>query len=407
MIPVMNDILNSHFEVLINPFLFFVKKLTMRTFLTIGLIGIIGLGSCQDSTPTQSPDAFQALLDSTYSANPGSRGMLISIDVPSKGISWTNALGWADSAAGITLQKNTPVLIASITKSYMAAATLRLCELYPVKIDSAISSFIDPLSDSLLRTDGYKTDKITLAHLLSNSSGMADFVETDFYQSKAVNEPNHVWTRQEQIRLAVSDTDPLGEAGSLFHYSDLNFILIGEIFEHFTQKPFYQAVRDLLAFEKNGHHHTWWNEYEEAPSELPPLAHQFARAYHVDSRTLHPSFDLFGAGGIVSTAGDLARFSSLLFSGAFFSDSSTVDLLTTINAPKQENETDYRLGLMAWESDGFMAYGHGGFWGTMFQYYPDIQTSIVVCSMERDYWRETIALCNNVAQEIREKQKRP
>lgn len=371
--------------------------LSIRYTLAILLCASLFL-SCEESQKSISPSCTS--LDTFYHANPGAHGVLMYTEGPN--LADSCAVGWADSTAGIELETNTPFLMASITKMYMSSAILRLCELNPVvNIDSSIERYISIETLNLLKGDGYKTDKITVTHLLTNSSGIADYVETDSFQYLAEKHPNYAWKRREQIALAMRHFDPLFEPGERFHYSDVNFLLLGEILEHYTKKPFYSAVRDLLEFHKNGLHHTWWDLFEQAPDDLPPVASQFAISFNSYSKTLHPSFDLYGGGGLVCTAKDLARFTKMLFEGQCFEKPETLALLTGRHAPTEEFETSYRLGVMSWNENGHTAYGHGGFWGSMVQYFPDIQTAVVIVPMERNYWRDAITFCGEYAESVR------
>ncbi|MBI1222521.1 MAG: serine hydrolase [Bacteroidetes bacterium] len=349
---------------------------------SISIHFLLIVASCQPSG--KADEAMQSLTDSLYAAQPAMHGLLLSVSNHDSTLVF-NA-GWADSTDLVPLEKNTPVLLASITKMYMAAATLRLCEKYHLPLDTCIEFLLMPETDSLLRADGYATNRITLGHLLNNTSGISDYTETRKYQEVTLQHPEHIWSRREQVYLAVSESKPMADPGIMFHYSDLNFLLLGELMEHFTQKPFYQSVRELLQFENHGLRHTWWNELEEAPDELPPLAKQYARSFAVDSWKLHPSFDLFGGGGIAATARDLARFTEMLFQGAFFSKPETLSLLTKIASPLPAGYKGYRLGVMSWEKNGKQAFGHGGFWGAMAIYYPENKQAICVIPLERDYW---------------------
>ena len=56
---------------------------------------------------------------------------------------------------------------------------------------------------------------------------------------------------------------------------------------------------------------------------------------------------------------------------------------------------------MSWNENGHTAYGHGGFWGSMVQYFPDIQTAVVIVPMERNYWRDAITFCGEYAESVR------
>lgn len=349
-----------------------------RQWAIIGMISCLLATACANESK---PDLIQKQVDSMYFDNPDMHGILVNITDTSS--SKTYAVGWADSVNAVALKEETPILLASVTKLYMMAAFMRLTEIYPVTLQDTVSRFISAETDSLLRADGYQMDKIFIIHLLMNNSGLADYSATSAYQEMAKNHPEHQWTRAEQLQLALTESDPQFHPGETFMHSELNYLLLGEILEHFTGMPYYKAVRHLLEFEKHGLTHTWWNSLEEAPNDLPPLALQFASQYDVNSKTLHPSFDLYGGGGLVATAADLGRFTQKLFQGEFFQKASTLNELKL----SETVYPSYTVGGMVWTTLKGKAYGYGGFWGVSVLYFPENEKAIVVAPMERSYWK--------------------
>ena len=84
------------------------------------------------SIPTQAQtlsSQFQSLVDSVYQSRPEALGILIHVEAGDQGISWTYATGYADTSRADKLKVDQPVLLASNTKPYVAAATLRLIEM--------------------------------------------------------------------------------------------------------------------------------------------------------------------------------------------------------------------------------------------------------------------------------------
>ena len=112
--------------------------------------------------------------------------------------------------------------------------------------------------------------------------------------------------------------------------------------------------------------------------------HQNSGSHGTGSYELDVSFDLYGAGGIAATTEDLAMFSQLLFEGRYFDNPETLDLIYTKMPYGVGEDPRYLLGLMESEIGGLKSYGHGGFWGTVVQYLPELNTSISVFILERD-----------------------
>ena len=51
---------------------------------------------------------------------------------------------------------------------------------------------------------------------------------------------------------------------------------------------------------------------------------------------------------------------------------------------KEKSETDYRFGIWQSALSGKTAYGHGGFWGTVVYYVPELNLAISVVVLEKD-----------------------
>ncbi|WP_400076359.1 serine hydrolase domain-containing protein [Winogradskyella sp. R77965] len=328
-------------------------------------------------------EAFQSILDSIYAQNKDAVGLMVHIEAPDKKISWSGAAGVSDKR-GTQLEIDHPVLIASNTKTYVSTSILRLVEQSKLNLSQAIDTLIFEETNILLKSDGYSTSDITLTQLLNHTSGIYDYAGTDNYMQMIKDNPKHRYTRNEQIEMAMTMGNPLGGAGEVFAYADTNYLLLTEIIEGITEKPFYTSMRDLINYDKLGMTTTLFSTLETYPKDLKPLAHQYWTSEGFDSYEIDHSFDLFGGGGIASTTKDLAVFSQSLFTNKIFEKTETLDLIYTKANPKQKMEGDYYLGLSSIDVDGVQGYGHGGFWGTAVNYFPEINTSIAIFILDRD-----------------------
>lgn len=340
---------------------------------------------------------FQELIDSMLQEVPNAKGISMHVEAPEQQISWTGATGWADSADNRKLQPTDPALIASITITYVAATILRLVEKGNIFLNLKIDGQLSAPTQKLMEKAGYLLGEISIAQLCSHTSGITDYVNTEAYQSETLENPDHVWTRDEQIALALSM--PISDVpGAKFEYSETNYLLLTEVIETQTGIPFYVAMRDLLSYGQQGLNETWFVMLEEAPPHLSPLAHQFAGEFQVESHALHPSFDLYGGGGIAATPKDVARFTQALFAGQLFDHHKTTALLYYTTPTADGKSIDYSMGIAKTQLGPYTAYGHGGFWGTTTQYFPKLNASVSIFLMERDEWHKYQELLEKVAQ---------
>lgn len=325
-------------------------------------------------------EQFQAILDSAYQANPSSVGVAIHVEAPDQKISWNSAVGHSDKEqSAISVQQ--PALIASNTKTFVAVAVLKLVEMNKIQLDQAIQLLLPRKTWKKMIRNGYDPSKITVKHLLSHTSGIEDYVNDDYFNFVDENR-NYKWTRNKQIKLAMKVGQPLAAAGAQYKYADINYVLLTEIIEQLTKKPFYEAIRSLIDYKKHQLNTTWFINLEETPEQVAPLVHQYWMKYDWDSYDLNPSWDLYGGGGLVSTTKDLALFFQALFEGKIIENKLLLETMHTYVLPKEES--NYGLGIQIVALEGLPVYYHGGFWGTDVVYVPALNTSIAAFTLQKD-----------------------
>jgi D-alanyl-D-alanine carboxypeptidase len=328
-------------------------------------------------------EALRTLVDGVVRDNDNIRAVALGVDSPMLGVNWRGAAGVADPGSTEPMTADRPVRIASNTKTFVAAAVLRLVEEGRMAVDDPIAALLPDDMVALLVGDGYRPESMTVRHLLTHTSGLFDHSDSQQYGDAILADPQHRWTRIEQLEAAMAWGEPWGAPGEIYTYCDTGYVLLGEIIERVSGRPLPDAVRTLLRFDALGLESTWWENLEPAPVGVPARAHQFID--DVDSFGFDPSFDLFGGGGLVSTVGDMAAFYRALFTGGVFSDPSTVDLmLTTIEGTQPRPGADdaahapgtYRMGVWVAEIAGFTAYAHSGFWGTAAVFVPELDLAV-------------------------------
>ena len=341
----------------------------------------------------------QASIDSIYSANPKSVGIMVHVESPKNNLSWSGCSGYSNKDQSIKLACDQPALIASSIKPYVATTILRLQEQNKLTIEDPIGIHLTEKTAKLFQTDGYDLDAIRVKHLLSHTSGIYNYAN-GAYLDMIQNNKLHRWTRDEQLNLSIEMGSPLGSPADTFVYADANYLLATEIIETVSDLPFYSAMRKLLKYEELGLEDTWFPTLEKPNPTTKKLVHQYWSSREWDSYDIDPSFDLYGGGGIASTTSDIAQFAYSLFQGKIIEDTTIFNKIFTQIIPSNGEDMGYYLGLGEGTSNGLTYYGHGGFWGTTVLYFPELEASIAVYILDRDQFHLRKQVTNAVVKQI-------
>lgn len=303
---------------------------------------------------------LQAMADSIVAARPRLPGLLIYAQSGATGRSWQIASGWADTARRTRLESDQPIRIASNTKTYTAAAILRLVERGKIALSDPIARHLPPELNALLVADGYATDRITIEQVLSHRAGLNEHPAVPSFVTTLRTAPRKRWTREEQVRWMVDSLAPVGPPGAQYRYSDTGYILLGAILERYTGKSLGAAERELLGFDRLGLTRTWFETLEPSPPLARDRAHQYLTG--MDSYDLDPSFDLYGGGGIVAPLAELGQFLEALLEGHVFDRAATLDSMVVARSPDRGG---YGFGIFRREVGGgnrvwpYRLLGHG------------------------------------------------
>ncbi len=101
-----------------------------------------------------------------------------------------------------------PVLVASNTKTFISVSILKLWEQGRLDLDDPIAMYLPGEYVELLRGDSYDPEAVTIRHLLTHTSGLFDFADSDIYTDEIMADPKHRWTRAEQLEAAMEWGDP-------------------------------------------------------------------------------------------------------------------------------------------------------------------------------------------------------
>ena len=246
---------------------------------------------------------------------------------------WAKAQGAAEEGVE-SIDTGNPYWIASVTKLFIAAAILKLNERGLLCLDDLLTRFLPKdLTEGLHRAkDGTDySDKITLAHLLSHTSGLPDYIEIKPKGSKSLfdlvlAEGDHSWQIEESIKIVINHgkplfpPQPLKATAKKARYSDTNFQLLIAVIEAVTSQRIDKVFEEMFYRPLN-----LMNTFHPGSKPLatqPPAVPVFYGNQKLDIPKAMRSF-----GDLYSTAGDLIRFFRALNSGEAFERPSTADLM--------------------------------------------------------------------------------
>ncbi len=266
--------------------------------------------------------------------------------------------------------------VASITKTMVAAVVLQLFEEQKLDVKEPIKKYLEPIDFiryhelHIYKGKPYQ-DKITIAMLLNHTSGISDvFVdaETRFNLSVLLH-PKRMYTPQRFYKRYFRynlNKKPANTPGKGYHYSDINYMLLGFIIEHITKKPLQEVLRERI-LEPLNMTNTYFEHYEEVHGHGKRID-AFMNSINITKR-INTSYEWAG-GGIVSTTKEMALFIKALWEMTLFKNEGTLEMMLDITATAK-HDRQYGLGIFKWNFDNKTFYGHGGFYGSILAYAPE------------------------------------
>jgi CubicO group peptidase (beta-lactamase class C family) len=253
---------------------------------------------------------------------------------------WSVACGYADRARHRPTSEETRFRIGSVSKTITAAALMRSAADGKVDLDAPISRYLPSFPHG---------HEITLRQLAGHLGGIRHYETPD----EAVNTRHFASVRDS---LRIFEDDPLvAPPGTLFAYSSYGYDVIGAALEAATGEPFQLLVRRAVLEPA----HLEQTTFATAPASAVSTFYEVT----ADGRArVAPKIDLsdrLPAGGVLSTAADLARFGSSLLDGRIVSRAAARTMFAA-QRTRSGNTTEYGLGFERHESPIGLFVGHTG-----------------------------------------------
>ncbi len=291
--------------------------------------------------------ALQKVLDAARKRIP-SPGLSVAIRT-ADGRVWLGTSGARQLSPRRPVTDETVFSIASITKTFVTAVVLQLVDEGKLALDDRLSEFMPDFPNAR---------RITIRQLLQHRSGVFNYFESPRYARQAFRDPNREWTAAEILRFVEA---PYCQPGKCFHYSNTNFVLLGEVVEAVTGRRVSEEIRARL-LDPLELDHTSYQPDERTPSNgahghLWGGGTTFYDQYEGSRWLPHMSAaSIAGASGaMVANAADLARWVMALYG----SDEVLPEELREAMIDYRPKDK-YGLGTRMRIFSGRRGFGHGG-----------------------------------------------
>ncbi|MFE6844053.1 serine hydrolase domain-containing protein [Streptomyces sp. NPDC057686] len=339
------------------------RRLTLSAALLAVLAGVVpataaeaaaapfSARAAQTAAPAPTPDleaVTQALKNTTAVGAPGAM-----VRITGSGAPLTSAVGVQDRTTGAAMDLKGRFRIGSVTKTFSSVVLLQLVDEGKLSLDAPVNQYLPGLLPD---------DRITVRHLLTHRSGLADYTNAMFEQTvpgfEAVR--NKVFTYQELVALSLREPRTT-EPGVSYKYSNTNFVVVGMLIEkatgHGVAKEYERRIIKPLKLKNTSYVHP---STEIKGAHLHGYLHpDEAGAPLVDSTEQTVSWAQ-SAGAMISSAADLNTFMSALLGGKLLAPR-MLDAMLTVTPTDATNTRFYGLGLRRYDlSCGTSVYGHTG-----------------------------------------------
>lgn len=273
--------------------------------------------------------------------------------------------GMASIELGVPIGPDTTFRIASVSKQFTCAAILLLAGEGRLAIDDDVRRYIPALPDL--------GQRITLAHLMHNTSGIRDMLEIMRIGGMDLGQP----CRPEDLLDGVCRQRGLNFApGSRYLYSNSSFMLLGRVAEQVSGERFGDNL-DRRLFAPIGMNAT--RHVERTTEIVPGLATGYLPRDGGWARALH-NYPLHGEGGLVSSVADLALWHAYLGSPR---GAALAEQLATMTPFSNGHPNTYARGQRIKQHRGVRTVGHDGLWPgfkTSFVRIPDCDAAVICIS---------------------------
>lgn len=293
--------------------------------------------------------------------------------------------GMGESMSGVPAAPSMHFRNGNVAFGYLGNLLMLMVEDGTVSLD-------DPISRWLPDLDAPSADEVTLAMLVRNTSGYADYVRDPDFQEQFLGDPFQQFSDQDLIDIAMT-TPPWYSPGTSWSYAHTNYVILGQALSAAADRPLEQLLVERV-LEPMGLRDT-------APALTPavpePVLHTVTTEREVfeDSTFWNPSWQTARGSVLTTTICDMATSAAAIGTGELLTPASqdqVVDPVTTTLGALPEDCPDtvcrqwtdqryYGLGVIVW-SDWVAQTPLFGGAGAVHAYLPEQDLAVAIVAVQ-------------------------
>jgi CubicO group peptidase (beta-lactamase class C family) len=286
----------------------------------------------------------------------------------------TATYGFANLELRVPVTPDTVFEIGSVTKQFTAGLILMLAQDGKLSVDDKIGRYLSQIPEAWR--------DITVRHLLTHTSGIKSYTGLDGFELR-----RHL--TQAQFIAAIGKQPLEFQPGQAWKYSNTGFNLLGFIVESVSSSNYWDFLSERILRPLG---------MTSTTNRLPALiiphrASGYEQTNHILINRDYDLTDVFSAGALVSTVGDLAKWNRALDRDDLLNPASKLAMWR----PAVLNDgtaTQYGFGWRIEMFEGRKNIGHGGStsgFSATIQRFPDDQLAIIILTNTDEQIASTLA----------------
>lgn len=263
-------------------------------------------------------------------------------------ILYENYRGFGREGNQMPIGKQTPLHVASVSKTLTAMAMMKLVEAGKIKLTDNLSQYFP----------GFPYPNVTVQTLMDQRSGLPKY---EYFITKIQPAPAELsksyLTNQDILNMIIKYKPELArDTDTGFMYCNTNFALLALLIEKVTQMPFPQAMKEMV-FTPLKMNDSFVFQEKDIPTAAQSFYYGGNRLYPLDRLDL-----IYGDKNIYTTPRDLYNFSKAMFSANFLKPE-LMEMVFTPYSNEKAGMNNYGLGFrMKIFDNGEKLTYHNGWW---------------------------------------------
>jgi CubicO group peptidase (beta-lactamase class C family) len=348
----------------------------MRTLIVVTLALLTAAPAAPPAARSQDFDAIVSLVEKKM-AEYGVPG--VAFGVVKDGTVHTRAFGITNVDNPQPVTPDTVFQIASITKTLVATAVMRLVEQGKVDLDAPVRQYIPTfhVQDEAMSRD------VKVWHLLTHTPG---------WEGQLTSIDRGDLTLANFVDTTMRDLPPLAAPGEVWSYNNAGFTVAGRLLEVVTGQSIHDAIRTLV-FEPVGLTRAF-TRIETMVTWPFTVSHRGAPGNVIVSRPLSRTSSV-AAGGAAMSLNDILKYAQfhlgdgLGAAGQRVLSRASLDQMKRPRVPKKGTDDEMGIGWHLRRINGVMTAAHGGTLGNilLLELIPERNFALAIFTNHSEGWR--------------------